>query len=120
VDSEGEAQVSFSSHSHTGIVEAAFERIERGFVDRFFSHVVNPEYERGKRRTIRVSAGQEDTSGHRFGELVIALDDDAGRTLGLRFDLRRDAPDASQIGFVLALLLQAHCREFRDFEIRVR
>ena len=54
------------------------------------------------------------------GQLIAALDDDAGRTLGLRFALRPDAPDVSHVGFVLALLLRTHSRDFRAFAIRVR
>lgn len=114
------ANVNFSSHSHTGLVEAAFAKIDRNFVDRYFTHVINPEYERGARRTIRVQAAPERPGIERYGELVIALDDDAGRTLGLRYDLRDDAPDPVQIGFVLALMLRARCREFRSYEIRSR
>lgn len=117
---EGSASVNFSSHSRTGMVEAAFAKIDREFVDRHFSHVINPEYERGARRTIRVLGAAEQRDGERHGELVIALDDDAGRTLGLRYDVKDDAPDPVQIGFVLALLLRARCREFRSYEIRTR
>ena len=70
---------------------------------------------------IRVQGAPERGSGsERYGELIVALDDDAGRTLGLRYDVREDAPDTVQIGFVLALLLRAHCRDFRGFEIRPR
>ena len=43
-----------------------------------------------------------------------------GRTLGLRFDLRKDAPDAASVGFVLAMLLKAQTREFRDFGVIVK
>jgi peptidoglycan hydrolase CwlO-like protein len=118
--SEGHANVSFSAHSRTGPIETAFAKIDRDFVDRHFTHVVNPEYERGARRTIRVLAAPNKLEGNRHGELVIALDDDAGRTLGLRYDLEEDAPDPAQIGFVLALMLRARCREFRSFEIRGR
>jgi hypothetical protein len=120
LETEGSAKVNFSAHSRTGMVEAAFAKIDRGFVDRHFTHVVNPEYERGARRTIRVLGASGERESERHGELVIALDDDAGRTLGLRYDVKEDAPDVVQIGFVLALLLRARCREFRSYEIRTR
>ena len=120
IESSGEAKLNFSQHSRAVEVEAQFERIDRGFVDRFFTHVTNPEYDRGARRMIRVRAGQDDGTGERFGELVVVLDDDAGRTLGLRYALSNDAPGVVPIGFVLALLLRASCRDFRRFAIRTR
>lgn len=117
VKTSGEANVTFSEHGHASDVRAAFEKLDRDFVNRFFTHVTNPEYERGQHRMIRVKPGK-DPDGADFGELVIALDDDAGRTLGLRFDLRKDAPDAQRVGFMLAMLLKALTREFRDFGIK--
>ena len=119
IRSSGAANVNFSTHGHASDVAAQFEKIERDFVDRYFTHVTNPEYERGQHRVIRVKSG-EDPDGGKFGELVIALDDDAGRTLGLRFDLRKDAPDAASVGFVLAMLLKAQTRDFRDFAVIVK
>ncbi len=119
IRSSGAANVNFSTHGHASDVAAQFEKIERDFVDRYFTHVTNPEYERGQHRVIRVKSG-EDPDGGKFGELVIALDDDAGRTLGLRFDLRKDAPDSANVGFILAMLLKAQTREFRDFGVIVK
>lgn len=119
IRAQGRANVNFSSHGHAGEVAAQFEKIDRDFIDRFFTHVTNPEYERGQHRAIRVRAG-EDPDGARFGELVVALDDDAGRTLGLRFDLRKEAPDARHVGFVLALLLKALSRDLREFAVIVK
>ncbi|HRJ79862.1 MAG: hypothetical protein HUU03_04290 [Planctomycetaceae bacterium] len=119
IRSGGQANVNFSSHGHASEVAAQFEKIDRDFIDRFFAHVTNPEYERGQHRAIRVRAG-EDPDGGRFGELVVALDDDAGRTLGLRFDLRKEAPDARHVGFVLALLLKALSRDLREFAVIVK
>lgn len=119
IKSSGTANVNFSTHGHASDVAAQFEKIERDFVDRYFTHVTNPEYERGQHRVIRVKSGK-DPDGSEYGELVIALDDDAGRTLGLRFDLRKDAPEAASVGFVLAMLLKAQTREFRDFAVIVK
>ena len=120
IESDGAASVNFSQHSRAGEVAAQFERIDRAFVDRFFTHVTNPEYDRGARRLIRVRGMEDAGSGKRSGELVVVLDDDAGRTLGLRYALTKDAPGAIPIGFVLALLLRASCRDFRRFAIRIR
>ena len=50
----------------------------------------------------------------------MALDDDAGRTLGMRFETRKDAPDPANIGFLLALLLRSKCRDFRHYAVRAR
>ena len=116
VSAPGEAAVDFSVHSRTGKVESSFARIDRSFVDRYFTHVTNPAYERGGRRLIRVVSEPEGDTG----QLIVALDDDAGRTLGLRFALRPESPDVSYVGFVLALLLRASCRDYRSFAIRVR
>jgi chromosome segregation ATPase len=116
VAAPGEAEVDFSAHSRTGKVESSFARVDRAFVDRYFTHVTNPAYERGARRLIRVVSEPDGDTG----QLIVALDDDAGRTLGLRFALRPESPDGSYVGFVLALLLRAHCRDFRSFAIRVR
>ncbi len=113
------ANVNFSTHGHASTVAAQFEKLDRDFVDRYFTHVTNPEYERGQHRVIRVKSAS-DPDGSAYGELVIALDDDAGRTLALRFDLRKDAPDAASVGFVLALLLKALTRDFRDYAIIVK
>ena len=54
------------------------------------------------------------------GKLIIVLDDDAGRTLGMCFATRRDAPDPEYVGFTLALLLRVKCRDFHNFSIRIR
>jgi small-conductance mechanosensitive channel len=108
--------VNFSEHGHASIVRDAFEKLDREFLDRYFSHATNPEYERGRRRAIHVNSGR-DPDGTEFGELRIALDDDAGRTLGLRFELKKGAPDAKSVGLVLAMYLRAMNRELRDFEI---
>jgi len=54
VTSNGVAEVDFSEHSRTGKVQSAFERIDRSLVDRDFTHVTNPAYERGARRLIRL------------------------------------------------------------------
>lgn len=117
---EGAAQVGFSSHSRTVKVEKQFEKIDRAFVDRFFTHVVNPEYERGARRLIRVVAAPESRAGEQSGQLIVSLDDDAGRTLGFRYATRPGAPGGAHVGFVLALLLRSRCRDFRHFDIRIR
>ncbi len=120
LDAPGEAQVNFSEHSRTVVVEKAFAKIDRAFVDRHFTHVHNPEYERGAHRVIRVNPEPAAGDAPQSGLLVVALDDDAGRTLGLRYVLRPNAPDATHVGFVLAMLLRDHCREFRGYEIRAR
>jgi hypothetical protein len=108
--------VNFPTHGHASAVAAQFEKIGRDFLDRYFIHVTNPEYKRGQHRTIRIKDG-ENPDGSKFGELLIALDDDTGRTLGLCFHLRKNSPPVQQVGFLLAMLLRAQCREFRDFEI---
>jgi small-conductance mechanosensitive channel len=108
--------VNFSEHGHASIVREAYEKLDSEFIDRYFSHATNPEYERGRRRAIHVSADR-DPDGSEYGELRIALDDDAGRTLGLRFELKKGAPDAKSVGLVLAMYLRAMNRELRDFEI---
>ena len=113
---KSELNVNFSEHGHASIVREAFGKLDREFLDRYFSHATNPEYERGKRRAIHVNAGR-DPDGSEYGELRIALDDDAGRTLGLRFELKKGAPDAKAVGLVLAMYLRAMNRELRDFEI---
>ncbi len=120
VRSGGHAKISFSSHSRVVEVEQQLERIDRAFLDRYFTHVVNPEYERGARRLIRVNALNPDDADGSQGELIVALDDDAGRTLGFRFGTRADAPDPTQVGFALAMLMRTYCRDFRNFAIRTR
>ncbi|MCA8914122.1 MAG: hypothetical protein KDB90_01820 [Planctomycetes bacterium] len=116
VKKTGEANVNFSEHGHASMVSDFFGKLDREFIDRYFSHVTNPEYERGKHRAIHVHAGK-DPDGVEFGELRIALDDDAGRTLGLRYDLKGDAPDVIAVGFVLAMYLRAMHRDLRDYAI---
>ncbi|MBW1636999.1 MAG: hypothetical protein JRJ68_12075 [Deltaproteobacteria bacterium] len=116
----GHANVNFSSHSRVGFVEEQYRKIDPVFIDRYFTHVNNSEYERGARRLIRVMTDGSDDIEFSGGKLIIALDDDAGRTLGLRFETRRDAPDPVHVGFVLALLLRAKCRDFYNYSIRTR
>lgn len=118
VKNTGPANVNFSEHGHASMVREFFGKLDREFIDRYFSHVTNPEYERGKHRAIHVQAGK-DPDGAEYGELRIALDDDAGRTLGLRFELKGDAPDATAVGFVLAMYLRAMHRDLRDFSLHV-
>ena len=116
VKNTGEANVNFSEHGHASMVREFFGKLDRDFINRYFSHVTNPEYERGKHRTIHVHDGK-DPDGTEYGELRVALDDDAGRTLGLRFDLKGTAHDAKSVGFVLAMYLRAINRELRDFDV---
>jgi len=108
--------VNFSEHGHAVVVRDAFAKLDREFIERYFSHATNPEYERGRRRAIHVHSGR-DPDGTEYGELRIALDDDAGRTLGLRFELKKGAPDAKAVGLVLAMYLRAMHRDMRDFEV---
>lgn len=110
--------VNFSEHSHAIDVQKQFERLDIEFITRYFTHVTNPEYERGQHRLIRVNE-ETDPKGEKYGELVVSLDDDKGRTLGLRFDIKKQAPDIKAVGFVLAMYLKAMTREFRDFGIKV-
>lgn len=112
----GPVNVNWSTHGHAGMVADVFAKLDKDFIERYFSHATNPEYERGQHRAIRIKPGK-DPDGTPFGELVIALDDDAGRTLGLRYELKKGAPDALCVGFVLAMYLRAMTRDFRDFEI---
>ena len=114
------ARVNFSSHSKVGLVEQQFKKIDPAFVDRYFSHINNSEYERGSRCLIRVITEEAENSNPAYGRLIISLDDDAGRTLSMRFETRKDAPGPNHIGFVLALLLRAKCRDFYNFSIRTR
>lgn len=116
VKKTGEVNVNFSEHGHASMVSEFFGKLDREFIDRYFSHATNPEYERGKHRAIHITSGRDD-GGNEYGELRIALDDDAGRTLGLRFELRKAAPDARAVGLVLAMYLRALHRDLRDFEI---
>ena len=118
VKNTGVVNTNWSTHGHAGVVSDFFAKLDREFVDRYFSHTTNPEYDRGQKRMIRVRAGK-DPDGTNYGELVIVLDDDAGRTLGLRFELKKEAPDAACVGFVLAMYLRALSRDLRDFEISV-
>lgn len=115
-----QTRVNFASHSKSRQVEEQFQKIDQEFVNRYFSHAGNREYERGSRRLIRVNTNEPMDSASNSGELIIALDDDKGRTLGLRFETRKDAPDLIHIGFVLAVLLRSKCRDFRRFDIRTR
>ncbi|MCA8910746.1 MAG: hypothetical protein KDB82_03495 [Planctomycetes bacterium] len=118
VKKTGPVNVNFSEHGHAVTVKEAFEKLDREFLDRYFSHATNPEYERGQRRSIHVHGGK-DPDGTEYGELRVALDDDAGRTLGLRFELRGGAPDVKSVGFVLAMYLRAMNRDLRDFDLLV-
>jgi len=116
----GHARVNFSRHSKVEMVEQQFQKIDPGFVDHYFTHVNNSEYERGSRRLIRVIADAGRDIDFTGGKLIIALDDDAGRTLGMHFETRKDAPNPLHIGFVLALLLRSNCKDFHSFSIRTQ
>lgn len=118
VKKTGEVNVNFAEHGHAVTVKEAFEKLDREFIDRYFSHATNPEYERGQRRCIHLHAAK-DPDGTEYGELRVALDDDAGRTLGLRFELKGGSPDANAVGFVLAMYLRAIHRDLRDYSINV-
>ncbi len=113
------ARVNFSSHGNVGLVEQQFQKIDPAFVDRYFTHINNTEYERGTRGLIRVVTDASEDAAPTSGKLIISFDD-AGRTLAMRFETRKDAPDPVYLGFVLALLLRAKCRDFSNFPIRTR
>ncbi len=114
------ARVNFSSHGKVGLVEQQFKKIDPVFVDRFFTHITNSEYERGNRCLIRVVTDGLEDANPSSGKLIISLDDDAGRTLSMRFETRKSAPGPVYLGFVLSLLLRAKCRDFFNFSIRTR
>lgn len=107
----------FSQHHGVGELEQQAAKVDRAFLDRYFSHVTNPEYGRGAHKTIRVVTDGDNSNS---GELIVALDDKKRRTLGFRYQTRNNAPPAVHVGFVLALLLRQYCRDFRDFSIRLR
>ena len=114
------ARVNFSQHANSGLVEQQFLKIDQRFINQFFTHANNSEYERGGKCLIRVLTEKDDDAEFATGRLVIALDDDAGRTLSLRFETRKDAPAPVHIGFMLALLLRSKCKDFQNFTIRTR
>ena len=120
IKKSGHAKVNFSSHGKVGLVEQQFQKIDPAFIDRYFTHINNTEYERGNRCLIRVITDPSEDTAPPSGKLIVCLDDDAGRTLAMRFETRKDSPDPIHIGFVLALLLQAKCRDFHHFSIRTR
>jgi len=117
ISSSGQVNMSFSQHHGVGELQQQAAKVDSAFLDRFFSHVTNPEYGRGAHKTIRVLTDGDDRNG---GELIVALDDAKRRTLGFRYQTRGNAPPAAHVGFVLALLLRHYCRDFRGFSIRVR
>lgn len=116
----GHVQVNFSQHSKAEWVEEQFRKIDQAFVDRYFTHVNNSEYERGGNRLIRVHTDEGKGGSASSGTLLVALDDDGGRSLSMRFETVKDAPKPQYIGFVLALLLKGNCRDFQHFPIRLR
>lgn len=120
IRNEDHAKVNFSSHGQVGLVEQQFQKIDPAFVDRYFTHINNTEYERGNRCLIRVVTNGSEDADPTSGKLIISLDDDAGRTLSMRFETRKGAPEPVYLGFVLALLLRAKCRDFFSFSIRTR
>ncbi len=120
VKTGGHARVNFSEHGKAGMVEQQFQKIDQAFIDRYFTHVHNSDYERGTRRIIRVVTDESQAGELSTAKLIIVMDDDAGRTITMRYEPRKDAPDSAHIGFVLALLLRTKCRDFRNFAIRTR
>jgi len=120
VENDGKAHVNFSRHSKVDWVEEQFQKIDSEFVNRYFTHVNNSEYERGGNRLIRVHTEGEKDGDVNSGAVLVALDDDAGRSISLRYETRKDAPKPQYIGFVLALLLRGKCRDFYNFSIRTR
>ncbi len=115
---DGRARVNFSKHSNVEWVEEQFLKIDSDFVNRYFTHVNNSEYERGRSRLIRVHSQSGDGTDN-SGALFVTLDD-VGRSLAMRFETTKDAPKPQYIGFVLALLLRSKCREFENIPIRMR
>lgn len=113
------ANVNFSEHALSVTVEQQFQKIDQAFVDRYFTHVHNSEYKRGSRRVIRVVTDNPQDSSP-SAKLIVVLDDDAGRTMTMRYETRKDAPDSAHLGFVLALLLRTKCKDFKNFSIRTR
>lgn len=120
VKTTGHTSINFSQHANSGLVEQQFLKIDQNFINLFFTHANNSEYERGSKRLIRVLIDSDDDKIFATGRLVIALDDDAGRTLALRFETRKDAQEPVHIGFTLALLLRSKCKDFQNFSIRTR
>lgn len=112
--------VNFSRHGKVSMVEEQFQKIDQAFVDRYFTHANNKEYERGARRLIRIITDGRVEGEPGKGELLIVLDDDAGRTIGMRYETRRKSPEPLLVGFALALLLRAKCRDFMGYAIRTR
>lgn len=120
VENDGQARINFSRHSKVDWVEEQFEKIDRSFVDRYFTHVNNSEYERGRSRLIRVHTEGGEDDEITGGTILVALDDDGGRSFSMRYETAKDAPKPQYIGFALALLLRSKCRDFQNFPIRMR
>lgn len=110
-------QETWSEHGKYTIVVDAFYSIDQDFRRRFFVHAQNSEYGPHHRRTITV---QTDDKLEGRGSLRVVLNDDAGRALCLRYELRKKkgVPAVEKVGFALAVMLRSVHKDFESYQIR--
>lgn len=112
---KGKADVNISMHGTKKVISDALEKIDRDFIDEFFVHVNNERYSSAERRTIKVLPISDQNSYS--GVINVYIDHDYGCALSFAFQTRNKAP-VNNIGFVLAVLLRAVCKDFEDYTIK--
>lgn len=112
------ARTNISSHGTSGIISKYVEKIDSDFINEFFVHVRNEEYSSREAGTIKVVVNNGDKKSY-DGNLYVYLNNDMGCSIALAYNTKANAP-VKNIGFVLAIMLRAVCREFEDYKIKAQ
>lgn len=112
---KGETEVNISMHGTKKIVADALAKIDKDFLKEFFVHVRNDRYGPAERRTIKVIPADNDKDFS--GTVNIYLDHESGCPLSFAYRTRGKV-SATNVGFVLAVLLRAACKDFDEFTIK--
>lgn len=110
-----DADLSVSDHGLNHIPAKFMEKLDRDFLNSYFTKIHNDRYIPANRKSIKVSVASE---GNNYsGEICVYLDHESGCSLSMAYNTKK-AAKAENVGFVLAMMLKATTKELEGYQIR--
>lgn len=116
IEIRGTTKISLADHGTRGTIEKYISKIDSDYLNDFFVIVKNEEYGPAEKASIKVTVAPEGVKDY-SGTISVYLDKDSGCCIALSFKTKEKAP-TEKVGFVLAIMLRAVCKEFADYRIR--
>jgi hypothetical protein len=116
IKSNNKTDINIADHHSSKTIHEHISKIDECFLNDYFVHVRCGSYAPNERGTIKVVVNETNQKDY-SGTLHVVIDCDAGYCIVLSFNTRSEAP-VKNVGFVLALMLRAVCKDFSDFKIK--